>query len=95
MRPVVDPALVEPDAEVPPPEEPRARAPSRRRRSALQRLVPPPPAGDPLIQRMYRPETQVMGVTSDSTDRPTSLSRWLVAKASFQMMSRGLRPSER
>ncbi|CAL1354663.1 unnamed protein product [Linum trigynum] len=67
MRPVVDPAPQEQDAEVPPPEQP-ARAPGRRRRPTLERSVPPPtplpPASDPLVQRMDHLETYIVGVTS-------------------------------
>ncbi|CAL1359667.1 unnamed protein product [Linum trigynum] len=55
--------------EVPPLEQPLARAPGRRRGPVLQRPAPPPPppappTSDPLVQRIYRLETHVVGLTS-------------------------------
>ncbi|CAL1381418.1 unnamed protein product [Linum trigynum] len=64
-----------PDPEVPPPAEQRpAHAPGRRRRPALQCLAQPPPApaGDPLVHRVDRLETNFVGF-SYRLDRQTDI----------------------
>ncbi|CAL1389154.1 unnamed protein product [Linum trigynum] len=69
--------------EAPPLEQPPAQARGCCRCPALQRPVPPAsavaaaPAGDPLVQRMDRLETHVVGVTS-RLDRQTELLEQIV-----------------